>query len=93
MCLVGGQICGDCGWRATNRRVRRLAGGRCAILVGDVQRHLMGQLDIKEHIDLVPEAKILRALPNVEHELGLPETRVPGVELQDAVFAGQAAQG
>ncbi len=47
---------------------------------------------LEQHVDLVAEAQVLRALADVERQLGLALAGVAAVELDDAIFQLQARQ-
>ena len=66
-----------------------LPDGRLAVVVEHFERHFHGRLAIKEQVDLVAKAEILRSLADVEQQLGFALAPVAAEHLQNAVFQDQ----
>ena len=67
-------------------------GGRLAIEILHSQRDFNRWQTSEEHRSRIPEADVLRALPDIEAHFRFPLADVAAVDLQDAVFQREAAQ-
>ena len=68
------------------------ASGRLSVFVEDVESDRARRLRIKQNIDFIAEAEILRALPDIEHQFGFAFAGVAAVKLNDAIFEAEATQ-
>ena len=66
--------------------------GRFAVFILHAQRHRKRRRGGEEHVHLIAEAEVLRALPHVKGKLRLALTLVATVKLHDAVLHLQPAQ-
>jgi hypothetical protein len=90
---VGGEALGLRGMYPTGMVADDEAGGcGLTLLVADPEGDGVSRQASEEKIDLVAEAKILRALADIESDSGFALSGVPAVELNDAVFEREPSE-
>ncbi|MFO0002651.1 MAG: hypothetical protein ACK559_16110, partial [bacterium] len=67
-------------------------GRGLAVLVEHPEPHRVGRTAGEERVDLAAESEVLRALTDIEDQLGLAPARIPRIELHQPVLHRQAPQ-